>query len=115
MGEPGLDQAAQAPRGLAYVGGRHAEVGNGAHAPAVDGSELDTLLGGEGDEIKPTHGRYLEHHDVRLHLCRVAAQPVDIRQRLGQHTREVLADWLDNDATRVDELIKSGAIGGLVV
>lgn len=30
---------------------------------------------------------------------------------LGQHSREVLADWLDYDEARVDDLIKSGAVG----
>ncbi|HJM92628.1 MAG: CoA transferase [Alphaproteobacteria bacterium] len=55
----------------------------------------------------------LPHSPLRFHgeeRIELVASP-----GLGQHTREVLADWLDNDATRVDELIKSGAIGGLVV
>ena len=51
----------------------------------------------------------LPHSPLRFHgEERLALIP---SPDLGQHTREVLADWLDYDASRVDELIKSGAIG----
>jgi formyl-CoA transferase len=51
----------------------------------------------------------LPHSPLRFHgEERVALIP---SPNLGQHSREVLADWLDYDEARVDDLIKSGAVG----
>jgi crotonobetainyl-CoA:carnitine CoA-transferase CaiB-like acyl-CoA transferase len=50
----------------------------------------------------------LPHSPLRFHgeeRLELVASP-----GLGQHTSEILADWLDYDVTRVNELIKSGAI-----
>ena len=51
----------------------------------------------------------LPHSPLRFHgEARVALAP---SPGLGQHSREVLADWLDYDRIRIDALIQSGAIG----
>jgi CoA:oxalate CoA-transferase len=53
----------------------------------------------------------LPHSPLRFHgeeRVELIASP-----GLGQHSREVMADWLNYDATRADELIKSGAVGAL--
>ncbi len=51
----------------------------------------------------------LPHSPLRFHgEERVELVP---SPNLGQHSREVLADWLDLDPSRVDDLIRSGAVG----
>ncbi len=51
----------------------------------------------------------LPHSPLRFHgeeRVELAPSP-----DLGQHTREVLADWLDYDTRRIEDLIECGAIG----
>ncbi len=55
----------------------------------------------------------MPHSPLRFHgEARVELVP---SPELGQHSREVLTDWLDYDASQVDELIGSGAIGERVI
>ena len=55
----------------------------------------------------------LPHSPLRFHgEERVELVP---SPALGQHSREVLADWLDYDPGRIDDLITSGAVGEIII